>query len=219
YWGMEERGYRFPGSPRPRQDAPEPGGLQVFPGTYKVVVTLGKDSDSTMVTIKDDPRLKKSLEVQLAQRRMLERLRNSTERLTTATDRLVESEETLTKVQAQLAGLEGKEVDSLRKATTVMRDSIKAIREFISGRQSERQGISRPAQVSVMNIIQTAQQYITSKSVAPATQEEALVKNAEQMINLAVQRVNNFFNTKWKDYRRQVEGTKVNLFKEYSPIQ
>ncbi len=219
WWNMEEKGYRFPGSPRPKPGAPEPGGLQVFPGTYKVVLTLGKDSDSTTVTIKDDPRLKKSEDVKIAQRKMLERLRNNTDRLTTALDQLTESEELLTKMQTQLAGLEGKEIDSLRKATNATRDSIKTIREFISGRQSDRQGISRPQQVTVMSIIQTAQQYIMSKGVAPGTQEEALVKNAEQMINGAVQRTNSFYATNWSKYRRQVEGTKVGLFKDYKEIQ
>jgi hypothetical protein len=218
WWGMEERGYRSPGSPRPRPGAPEPGGLQVFPGTYRVVMTLGKDSDSTYVAVKDDPRLKKTEDVKIAQRKMLERLRNSSNRLTTALDRLTESEETLTKMQTQLAGLEGKEVDSLRKATTATRDSIKVIREFISGKTSDKQGITRFQGITVMATMQTAQQYITGKSLAPAAQEEALVKNAEDMITQAVQKVNAFYNTRWKAYRQLVEATKIGLFKDYTPI-
>jgi hypothetical protein len=122
-------------------------------------------------------------------------------------------------MQTQLAGLEGKDVDSLRKATTATRDSIKTIREFISGRTTDRQGISRPPQVTVLNTMQTAQQYITGKSVAPAAQEEALVSNAEQMITQAVQKVNAFYNTRWKAYRQQVEATKIGLFKDYTPIE
>ena len=70
FWGMEERGFRAPGTPKPRPGAPEPAGLQVFPGTYKLVLTLGKDSDSTMVTIKDDPRLQKTDAAKIAQRKM-----------------------------------------------------------------------------------------------------------------------------------------------------
>ena len=101
-----------------------------------------------------------------------------------------------------------------------MQDSIKMIREYISGRNSDRQGLSRPlGQVTVMGSMQTAQQYITSKSIAPGPQEETLVKNAEAHINAAVDRINRFFSTSWADYRRQVEGTRVNLFKDYQPIQ
>ena len=219
WWGMEERGIRTPGSPRPRPNAPEPFGLQVLPGTYKVVMTLGKDADSTTVTIKDDPRIKKSADVIAAQRKTVERLRNSASKLTDGMDRLSESEETLTKMLGQLRGLEGKEVDSLRKATTAVQDSIKAIREFISGKASDRQGITRNSAITVMNTMQTAQQYVMAKSVAPGKQEEALVANAESMINAALKRINNFYATQWKTYRSQAEGTKVPLFKEYKPIE
>ncbi|HVK97677.1 MAG TPA: hypothetical protein VM368_07665 [Flavisolibacter sp.] len=218
WWGMEEKGFRTPGSPRPRTNAPEPGGMQVLPGTYKVVLTLGKDADSTMVTVKDDPRIKKTQDVVMAQRRMIERLRNSTDKLTAAMDRLTEAEETLTKMQTQLAGLEGKEIDSLRKATTIMRDSIKSIREYISGRTSDKQGITRFDDITVMSTIRTAQQYITGKTLAPGTQEEALVKNAEQLITAAVARTNRFFATSWANYRKHVEGTRIGLFKDYKPI-
>lgn len=219
YWGMEERGYRSPGSPKPRAGAPETPGMEVFPGTYKVVMTLGKDSDSTMITVKDDPRLKKTEDAKLAQRQMLDRLRKSSDKLIEAMDRLTESEETIGKITTQLKGLEGKEFDSLRKASTAMTDSIKTLREFISGKTTEKQGLSRPQQVTVLNTIRTAQQYVVSKSVAPGIQEEALVKNAETLISETLQRVNNFYNTHWQAYRKQTENTRIGLFKDYKPIQ
>jgi hypothetical protein len=67
--------------------------------------------------------------------------------------------------------------------------------------------------------MQTAQQYIQAKSVAPGPQEEQLVKNAEDMIGTAVKRINDFYATRWADYRKLAESTKVNLFKDYPPIQ
>ena len=120
---------------------------------------------------------------------------------------------------AQLKDLEGKEADSLRKTTKAMQDSIKAIREFISGKPSDKQGINRDPGMTVTRTMQIAMQYIGSKNVAPGAQEEKMVQNAEMMIGLALQRINNFFSTKWAAYRKQVEGTKLNLFKEYKPIE
>jgi hypothetical protein len=219
---MEEKGFRQPGARAGRSGGgggAEPAGLQVFPGTYKVVLTLGKDADSTLVTIKDDPRLNKTNEVKVAQRQMLDRLRKSSDKLLTGMDRLTESEEVLTKLTTELRGLSGKEMDSLRKATTATQDSIKAIREFISGKTSERQGLSRPQDLTVISSMQSAQQYITAKSVAPGPQEEELVKNAEAMIAAALKRINNFYATQWTTYRKQVENTKVSLFKDYQPIE
>ena len=220
YWGMEEKGFRQPGSPKPQPGAQEPGGFQVFPGTYKLVMTYNRVSDSTYVIVKDDPRLGDRNDIKEAQRRMYERLRKSADKLTEGMDRLTEAEEILTKMQTQLKGVEGKDADSLRKQTTRMQEEIKAIREVISGRTSDQQGISRrPFDITVMNRLQQAQQYIGSKMVVPGKQEETLVKNAEDAVMDAIQKINSFFSTKWSEYRQQVEGTKVNLFKEYKPIE
>ncbi|MBL7747333.1 MAG: hypothetical protein JNM19_07910, partial [Chitinophagaceae bacterium] len=73
YWGMEEKGVRQPGSAKPAPGAPEPGGFQVLPGTYKLVMSYARASDSTYVTVKDDPRLGNRNDIKLAQRRVFER--------------------------------------------------------------------------------------------------------------------------------------------------
>jgi hypothetical protein len=49
YWGMEEKGFRQPGSPKPSPGSPEPAGFLVLPGTYKVIVTYARAYDSTYV--------------------------------------------------------------------------------------------------------------------------------------------------------------------------
>ena len=218
YWGMEERGFRGPGAPKPRPGF-EQGGFQALPGTYKLVLSFNRDTDSTFVTIKDDPRTGNKNDIKLAQRKFYERLRKSTDKLNEATDRLTEAEEICTKMSSQLRGLEGREMDSLRRMTTAMQDSIRNIREYISGRPSTRQGISRSLAPTVMTRIQEANQNIGARLVVPGQTEEKLIQNAESLINIVVQRTNNFFDGKWKQYRKQVEETKVNLFKDYSPIQ
>jgi len=219
WWGMEEKGYRAPGSPKPRPGAAETPGLMALPGTYRVVLTLGSSSDSTTVTLKDDPRVNRTPEARMAQRSLLEELRKTTDRLTEAMDRLTESEETLTKISSSLRSLEGKEYDSLRKATTRMQDSIKVLREFIGGKKNEKQGLFREDDVTVLSSIQLAQSYIMSKSIAPAEQERALVTNAGILIDQAVQRVNQFYASHWRTYRQQYDATQVRLFKDYEPIR
>ena len=220
YWGMEEKGIRQPGSPKPQPDAQEPGGLQVLPGTYKLVITYAGASDSTFVTVKDDPRLGDRKEIKAAQRAMHDRLRKTADKLTEGMDRLTESDEICAKILNQLSGIEGKDVDSLKKTTTKMQDEIKSIREFINGKTSDRQGLARnPFEVTVISQLREAQQSIGNKMVAPGEQEETLVSNAEKAVVEAVQKINTFINGKWKDYRSMAEGTKVNLFKDYKPIE
>ena len=220
YWGMEEKGFRQPGSAKPLPGAQEPGGGQVLPGTYKLIITYARSSDSTFITVKDDPRLGNRNEIKLAQKKMIDRLRKSADKLTKGMDQLTESDDVLTKMVTQLKGLEGKELDSLRKMTTKMQDEIKTIRELINGKTSDKQGISRnPFEKTVMTSLQTAQQSITSKMVAPGPQVEALIENAEKSIKEITDKINSFYNGKWASYRQQVENTKVNLFKEYKAIE
>lgn len=220
YWGMEEKGFRQPGSTKPLPGAQEPGGQQVLPGTYKLVMTYARNSDSTFITIKDDPRLGNRNDIKLAQRKMSDRLKKSGDKLTTGMDQLTESEEVLTKMLSQLKGLEGKEIDSLRKSTTKMQDEIKGIRELINGKTSDKQGISRsPFEITVMTALQTAQQSINSKMVEPGPQVEILVGNAEKAVREILEKINFFYSSKWAAYHQKVEGTKVNLFKEYKVIE
>jgi len=220
YWGMEEKGFRQPGSPKPKPDALEPGGLPVLPGTYKMVIRYAKAADSTMVTVDDDPRFGNRNEIKLAQRALYDRLRKSEDKLTEGMDRLTESDEVCTKMLAELRDITGKDADSLKKMTTSMQDSIKSIREFITGKKPDRQGLAEsPFEVTVMSQLREAQRSIGSKMVAPGPQDETMVSNAEKAVGEALQKINAFFEGKWAAYRSQVEGTKVELFKDYKPIE
>jgi photosystem II stability/assembly factor-like uncharacterized protein len=219
YWQMDEKGFRQPGSAKPQAGAQEPGGFQVLPGTYKLVLSYGRSSDSTFVTVKDDPRLGNRNDIKLAQRKMYDRLRTSADKLTEGMDRLTEADELCTKLLGQFKGLEGKDADTLKKATGKIQEELKGIREQISGKTYDKQGLSRnPFELTVLNLLQIAQQSIGSKMVAPGNQVEMLITNAEKAVGESVQRINNFFDGSWKQYRQLVESTKVNLFKDYKPL-
>ncbi|MGA1379607.1 MAG: WD40/YVTN/BNR-like repeat-containing protein [Chitinophagaceae bacterium] len=220
YWGMEEKGYRQPGSPKPQPGSPEPGGFQVLPGTYKVVLTYAGQTDSTSITVKDDPRLGNRNEIKIAQRKAIDRLRKAADKLTLAMDRMNEAEEVCNKIINQVKGLEGKPADSLRKTSNALLEDIKRFREAINGKTSDKQGITRsPFEVTVLSQLQTAQQTINAKMVAPGAQEEQLIVNAENAIKSILTSINEFFAGKWEGYKKQVEETKLNLFKEYKPIE
>ena len=219
YWGMEEKGVRMPGSPKPQPGAQEPGGYQVLPGTYTIVMAYAGQMDSTTIQINDDPRLGNRNEIKLAQRTALDRVRKAGAKLIEGMDRLNEAEEICNKMIAQLKGVEGKPADSLRKTSNAILDEIKKIRENINGKTSDKQGITRsPFEVTVMNQWQTAMQSINAKMMAPGAQEAKLIQNAEEAVRTIIGTINTLFTGKWVEYRKQVEETKVNLFKEYSPI-
>ncbi|MGB4845904.1 MAG: hypothetical protein WBP16_15670 [Ferruginibacter sp.] len=217
-WGFEMKGIRQPGSPKPRPNSGEPRGLTVFPGIYKMVITVGKESDSTMIVVNHDPAAPDSKEIYDAKMKMMERLDKSTIRLTEVTDRLSEAEETIAKIEGQLKNEEGKAIDSLKKAGKAMTDSIKSIRNFIFGKPQEKQGYGSPYQLTVNGTLGEARGEVLRKIKVPDQQEIRLATEAEQMVDEAVQKTNTFFNGKWEEYKKLVNNTPLTPFKPYKAI-
>jgi hypothetical protein len=70
-------GGRFGGAAR----GAEPPGLPVYPGTYKMVITLKGVADSTMMVVKPDPNVPISKELYDARMKVLRRIEKSTAKL------------------------------------------------------------------------------------------------------------------------------------------
>ncbi len=220
YWGFETKGVRQPGSAKPKPNAPEPVnfGLLTPPGNYKLVVTMGKEADSTTLIVNENPLTPFNNEVYNSKKLLLQRLEKSSARLTNITDQLTEGEETIAKVEAQLKNVEGKEADSLRKVGKAMTDSIKNIRNFIFGKPQEKQGYGAVYQLTVSDKLQAASGEVLGKSKIPDTQEINQIEIAEILVTQAVDKANTFFTTKWEAYKKLAENTPLKAFKEYKTI-
>lgn len=214
FWGFESKGSRQAGSPKPRPNAPEAGGLPVDPGTYKVVYTLGKEMDSTMIVVKDDPRGGTPMAVRQARRQITERMDKSATQLNAMLDKLADAEEAMKKVETLLKDSEGKAADSCKKMGKAMADSIKAIREYVSGKRSDRQGYGQPYQLTVLNVFRQARQVAFGKNTVPGPQEEKLMTNAEALVQEVVNRGNALIANQWAGYKKLAESLPVKLFKD-----
>ena len=219
YWGMEEKGYRTPGAGGGRRmgggggrGGAEPGGQQALPGTYKVVLAYKGISDSTMITLLDDPRLGNRNNIKVAQAALRAELKKSGDQLIEAMDLLTEADEASKKVDTYIKEMKGATVDSLKKSTKKLQDEIKVLREFINGTTQTKQGYGQVPQITVMNQYQQASSAISSKAIEPGTQEKMLVERAAGLINEAVKKVNAFKEGSWKKYMEQVGATKMDPF-------
>jgi photosystem II stability/assembly factor-like uncharacterized protein len=220
YWGMEEKGYRTPGGGGGRRmggggggrGGAEPGGQQALAGTYKVVLAYKGISDSTMITLLDDPRLGNRNSIKLAQAALRAELKKSGDQLIEAMDLLTEADDASKKVETYIKDMKGATVDSLKKSTKKLQDEIKVLREFISGTTQTKQGYGQVPQITVMNQYQQASGAIGSKAIEPGAQEKMLVERAAGLINDAVKKVNAFKEGTWKKYMEQVAATKMDPF-------
>lgn len=227
YWGMEGKGIKASGQGNrgggrgaARNSVDEPGGLPVDPGTYKVVVDLGKDiSDSMMVVVNDDPNAPRSKELRDALRAANTRLDKSALKLVELTDRLTEAEDIIKKIEAGYSNMEQKQSDTLKKVAKAMQDSIKVIREQLNGKIQEKQGYGNVPQTTVNGILGEARFTVLGKSTIPGAQEERLIIDAENMVSDVLKRSNDFFDGAWKGFRTLAETTPIKLFKDYKAIE
>ncbi len=237
YWGFEMRGIRRiidPNSTRGEGGGgggggrfgrfgggrgAEPPGQPVYPGIYKMVLTLNGVSDSTMMVVKGDPNVPVSRELYDARMKVLKRLEKGTGRLSAVVDQLAEADETIKRVDATLTALDGRQSASIRRWNTAMTDSIKNIRDYIFGKKQEKQGYGTPYQVTVNGRLQDANQAVAGKNKIPDAQEIRLTEEAEFLIDDVVKRTNSFFATKWKEYQAAVEGAQIKLFRDVKTLE
>ena len=221
YWGMEEKGFRTPGSGGGGRrmggggggrGGAEPAGQKALPGIYKVVMAYKGISDSTMITLLDDPRLGNRNNIKTAQAALRAELKKSGDQLIEAMDLLTEADDASKKVETYTKEMKGATVDSLKKSTKKLQDEIKALREFISGTTQTKQGYGQVPQITVMNQYQQASSAISSKSIEPGAQEKMLVERAAGLISEAVKKANAFKEGSWKKYMEQVAATKMDPF-------
>lgn len=219
-WGMEEKGFKTPGAgSRGRRGsggagADEPAGQQALPGTYKVVLQYKKESDSTYITLLDDPRIENRNAIKAAQASLRNELKKSGDQLVEAMDVLTDAENATKKVDAYIKEMSGKEIDSLKKTTKKIQDEVKNLREAITGKPQTKQGYGQVPTITVMNTYQQASASIASKSIAPGDQEKKLVEHAAALIAEAVKKVDLFKEGIWKSYKEQVSATKLNPFEK-----
>jgi len=213
YWGMESKGTRMPGSPKPKPGAPEPGGQPVMPGRYTIVASLGDRQDTTLITVADDPRLGDRTAVRQAQQALRDRLMQMAQPLTDAMDRLSEAEEAAGRIETAYKDDKGAMADSIRKSTKSVQDSIKAIREFISGKRSTAQGYGQVPRTTVMSQFQQALQAIGARPLEPGEPEKMLVEEAGRQLSFAVGRIDAWLGSSWPVYQELVRSHQPDLIR------
>ena len=108
-----------------------------------------------------------------------------------------------------------------KKAYKIQIDSSEAIVKKIDekialflGKEDERQGITRNAEVTVLNRIYLASGYVESRPGGLTITENTLIKQAKDELSSALSEVNTFFKNDWSAYEKQMKQLELSPFKE-----
>ncbi|MBL6447169.1 hypothetical protein JMN32_12680 [Fulvivirga sp. 29W222] len=220
YWRLDEKGVYGPGRTKPGKNSPEPGGVSVLPGSYKLKMTFGEVSDSTTVNVRFDPRVDMSVEVLKARRAMLKQIEKGQKLAGLATARLVESKKI---ADDFIKKMNDKDMEAFKEAierSKAAKDSIDALLvPFVGEDNSKKQGIIRSLIPDIGDRFGTASYYIQSSLTAPGDTEKMLIEQAETKLEVALKEVDSFFETEWENYKQEMEKLDLSPFKDYEPLQ
>ncbi|MEM9076135.1 MAG: hypothetical protein AAGC43_03805 [Bacteroidota bacterium] len=217
YWGLNEKGADRPAR-KISKSKKENGGISVKPGTYQVKVHFGEATDSTMITVKTDPRLDvstSSLDQVYATGKKLD---GHMQTAANAVKQLVESKDLANKFAKELKEMDEEKYEESIKASKDIVKEIDSVIALYIGKEDKRQGITRNPEITVMQRLFTAMSYVRSRKSGITTTETQLVKFAEEQLKSALNKTNSFFEEKWKPYRTRIEGLDLSPFKETKVI-
>ena len=213
YWNMDEKGPDRP-SRKINKNKRERGGVEVKPGTYKVKVSYGDTSDSTMVTVKTDPRLDVSLASINEIYEHSKKLEGYTQTAADAVKQLVESKDLANKFSKEMKTLDKEKYKDQIKASGTIVKAIDSVVAMYIGKEDKRQGITRNPEINVMQRIGNASYYVGTRKAGLTKTEKDLIKYAEDDLKSALNKTNTFFIEKWKGYRDTIQALDLSPFKE-----
>ncbi len=216
YWGLERNG--TPGLSRqdPRPDADPPGGPEVLPGTYKILVVYGTHKDSATVTVHSDPRIQVSMADLQAREAVYKDMEKIVKAAAAGAERLREASKAIKRVDTAMEPA----VDSVRqqiaKLGKSLQDSIAAIEKRIWGEGGSK--VAPYPGVPLSRSIGAVMQYMrslegTANQAVSRTMEQARRHTAEVLAE-----INAFFDKDFAAYQKKVEAAQGSLFKVTKPV-
>ena len=220
YWRMDEAGQRGPSRRLTKEDAEEPGGVDVMPGKYKLVMHFGEHKDSTEIEVKFDPRLDVDEADLKARYDFLKSIEKMQETAYEASQRILEAKET---ADHYIKWMKEKDKEAFKeqiKASKAIKDSLEVLFEpFVGEDFSEKQGIIRTPIPDIGDRIGNAYYYTAASFDKPGDTQERLKKQAEEALKPAIDALNKFFAEDWKAYQEGISELDISLFEEYEAIE
>jgi photosystem II stability/assembly factor-like uncharacterized protein len=212
-WYMDEAGVDYP-SKRIRKRTNESGGVSVKPGNYKLVMNFGDQTSEEIITIKLDPRIDASMANINQVYASSKKLEDMQQTAADAVKQLIESKNVAKDYQSLLNKLDKDKFKEEIKSSKEVIKHIDSIVDKFLGKDDKRQGITRNPEVTIMQRLGQARQYVGSRQNGITATETTLMKNAKDALEDVLIEVNTFFNDKWTTYQSKMTQLQANPFKD-----
>jgi len=217
-WDLRGNGARYPSRRETKPDADPPRGIQVLPGTYRIVAALGEQKDSTSVRVLADPRI---TDVTLAGLRKRHEIFTGfyglVEKASAGFGQLQEAEKTIARVHTALETLPDSTQKEIKKLGKSLQDSIDRLEELYM-LPEDFKGIRRST--GKLNSTLNRTGGYLSDLEGPITQgAEIMLDQARQQTGEVLEQIHRFMTNDWTEYRQKVEALDFSLFKPYEAVR
>lgn len=213
YWYMDEKGTDRP-SRKIRKRTYEPGGVDVKPGIYKLKMSFGNQTSESSIKVAYDPRLEMSEDAITEIYNAGKELEKDQQLMADIVKQLVESKNIAKKFKKDLSREDKKKYKKqIKISSNIIKEINKIIAVFI-GKEDNRQGITRNPEVSVNSRFFLAKRYVASRFGFLTATEKQLIKQYKNALETAIKQSNDFFETKWTNYKTKLEAITISPFKE-----
>jgi photosystem II stability/assembly factor-like uncharacterized protein len=216
-WYLDEDGVRYPSRRKVKKDADKPGGVDVMPGEYKVIVKKGDHVDSTMISVKMDPRSEMGIADMEANVKAQKDFEKTVTAASEAFNRITKAKKTVNKVKGLMENQDKEiktEVDSLSKLITTELDSLSKLYMMPEGLK----GIQRKPGLLNGKLF-GASRSIRGSWGKPGANSDNVVKVAKREVKSTVEAVNNFLENKWKPYEARIKEIQLKVFEDMDKVK
>lgn len=213
-WYLDEKGAERPSRRIRENNNYEPGGVAVKPGTYRLVLNYGDLTSAENITVKSDPRLDISSEaineIYVAGKELEEKMQIASD----AVKQLVESKNTAEEFQSRFKKEDKEKYKEQIETSKKIVEKIDEKLALFLGKEDERQGIVRSTDPNVVTRLGLASNYVSSRPKGLTDTENQLISQAENELEQALEKVNEFYKSEWPEYRKKMEQVEISPFKE-----
>nr|WP_042292069.1 hypothetical protein [Nonlabens ulvanivorans] len=211
-WRMREKGADRP-SRNINTSKREPSGVQVLPGTYRAVLEYGNTKRETSITIKEDPRIDElSMTDMKSKYEAQKRLEALSTTVSGITEQLAENKK---KAQTFLKLMKDKDKkaykDQIKRTDSIIK-GIELEQNKYFGTPDKRQGITRNPEVTVMNRIGLANQYISSRQGPQTATETQLFNQARELANERIIESQTWLTENWDPFVVEMKEVTIDLW-------
>ena len=212
YWDFDTNGFHFPSrEKREEEKEPKGGGLEVYPGIYKVVFQLDQLKDSSTIEIKSDARSLLAASNFDQNQKMYDRFKATVEASDRDFELLKQFKEEMEHVKSSIPSLKKAEADSLVKDIKPMMESISKI-EALYFLPEESKGIQDDSHLLVSQMYTFMYSYLPRYAGTAGGNAETALILMEQKTKEVSDLVRAFDEKEYTPWQKKVEQLNYSFF-------